>query len=428
MEILSEKWRNELSKYIPEDEVRHITHIVKEGKGSFYTDVEGRTYLDFSSGIFTNSFGHGDPELADTLSNAFLSLANIHGRHWEGEIAAYKKIFEHLPSKDYRVVPFGDGGAYTVDRCLMEIFYALGKRPYGLATFMGGFHGKTVGAKLSMASVDSVFFRSVAIPAPYCYRCPCGKSSGSCEMECADLAIRRLLECGAEVFLLEPVLGSAVIVPPEGYWQKLELACRSYGILLLADEVLTGGGRTGHYIASTGLGLKPDGILLSKGLANGLPQSMMILRKDLVCHACAAEAGHFYATYMGVPVMMAMVAEVLDKMEREQILANVKVRGRQLFAGLEELKQQFPGQIGDVRGMGLMAAVELVKDPISKEPDIALGQAVFQRAEENGLELIGGGHILRMGPPLNVSESEIDLGLILLERSFQEVASGKVSV
>lgn len=428
MESLSEKWQNELSKYIPETEASHITHIVKEGRGSFYTDVEGRTYLDFSSGIFTNSFGHGDPELAETLSEAFLSLANIHGRHWEGEIAAYRKLFKYLPDDDYRVVPFGDGGAYTVDRCLMEIFYALGGRPYGLATFMGGFHGKTVGARLSMARVDSVFFSSSVIPAPYCYRCPCGKSSGACGMECADLAVRRLLECGAEVFLLEPVLGSAVIVPPEGYWQKLEAACRSYGILLLADEVLTGGGRTGYYLASTGLGLKPDGILLSKGLANGLPQSMMILRKDLLCHGWAAEAGHFHATYMGVPAMMAVVAKVLDKMERERILDNVKARGRQLLAGLKELKRQFPERIGDVRGMGLMAAVELVKDPASKEPDPALGQAVFQRAEENGLELIGGGHILRMGPPQNVSESEIALGLQLLERSFQEVGSGKVSV
>ncbi len=426
MEILSKKWQNELSKYIPEDEVSHITHIVKEGRGSFYTDVEGRTYLDFSSGIFTNSFGHGDSELAEALFEAFLSLSNIHGRHWEGEAAVYKKLFEHLPSKDYRVIPFGDGGAYTVDRCLMEIFYALGERPYRLATFNGGFHGKTVGARLSMASAASVFFISSTIPTPYCYRCPCGKSSGLCEMECADLAIRRLLECDAEVFLMEPVLGSAIIIPPEGYWKKLELACRSYGILLLADEVLTGGGRTGHYIASTGLGLRPDGILLSKGLANGLPQSMMLLRKDLINHLRAAEAGHFHATYMGVPAMLAIADKVLDKIEREQILDNVIARGRQLLSGLKELARYFPEQIGDVRSIGLMAAVELVKDPISKEPDIAFGQAVFQRAEENGLELIAGGHILRIGPPLNVSESEIDLGLKLLERCFQEVRDGGV--
>lgn len=423
MEVMSEKWLQELSKYIPEDEVNHITHIVKEGRGSFYIDTEGRTYLDFSSGIFTNSFGHGDPELAEALSDVFSLLSNIHGRHWEGEVAVYKKLFGHLPSRDYRVVPFGDGGAYTVDRCLMEIFYALGERPYRLATFAGGFHGKTVGAKLSMASVDSVFFRSSTIPAPYCYRCPCGKSPGSCGMECADLAIRSLLECEAEVFLMEPVLGSTVIVPPKGYWPKLELACRSYGIILLADEVLTGGGRTGHYIASTGLGLKPDGILLTKGLANGLPQSMMFLRSDLIQHSRAAEAGHFHATYMGVPAMLSLAAKVLDKIEREQILDNVIVRGRQLLSGLKKLAQQFPEQIGDVRGIGLMAAVELVKDRESKEPDIALGQAVFQRAEEKGLELIAGGHVLRMGPPLNVSESEIDLGLKLLEQSFREVSN-----
>ncbi len=410
-----------LSRYLPMCEIENASHIVRGGDGSWYTDVEGRRYLDFSSGIFTNSFGHGDAELARALTECFSTLANIHGRRWEGELEFCERLFRYLPGEDYRVVPFGDGGAYAVDRALAELYYRRGCETYRLAVFNQGFHGKTIAARTLLSHAETAFFLPSGIPAPYCYRCPCGKERASCQMECADLAISCMSRAKTEVFLMEPVLGSAVIAPPEGYWEELGRFCRSRGIALIADEVLVGGGRLGRYIVSQSFGLSPEVILLSKGLTNGLPQSLMLLKREIADHFLAQMMWHYSATYIWVPAMIALMTKVLEKIERESILENVLQRGVQLSNGLSEIQREYPERIGDVRGMGLMAAVEFVRDKRSRTPDYALGQAVFRQAEKNGLELIPGGHILRIGPPLNISEHDMALGINLLEKSIREV-------
>ena len=240
-------------------------------------------------------------------------------------------------------------------------------------------------------------------------------------MECADLAMSCMSQAKTEVFLMEPVLGSAVIVPPAGYWEKLGRFCQPRGIKLISDEVLVGGGRLGQYIVSKALGLSPDIILLSKGLTNGLPQSLMLLKQEIADHFLAHMMWHYSATYIWVPAMVSLMTKVLEKIERENILENVLQRGLQLSDGLSEIQRKYPARIGDIRGAGLMAAVEFVRDTQSRTPDYALGQAVFRQAEKNGLELIPGGHILRMGPPLNISEHDIALGIDILEKSIREV-------
>ena len=418
-------FREELSRYVPAAEAAGVTHVVKAGEGSFYTDVDGKRYLDFSGGIFTNTFGHGDTELAETFAEAYHSLANIHGRHWAGEMELYRSLYRHLPSPDYRVIAYGDGGGYTVDRCEVELYYHFGKRPYRLATMAGGFHGKTQGTKLSVSQTeDAAYFRSFSIPEPNCYRCPCGSHPESCQMECAALAEQLLLRNGAEALQFEPIIGAADIVPPAGYWKRLESFCQSRGILMIADEVLAGGGRVGSYLASAAFDIVPDGIILTKGLANGLPQSLMLLKKELTENPFARREGNYSSTYMGVPALLALTAKVLEKMEREHILDNVTQRGEQLREGLEKIKDEFPEILGDVRGMGLIAAVEVVNDAAGKRPDAVLGRAIFETAEKNGLELIYNGNILRIGPPLNVTAEEIGLGLDILRKSIREALYG----
>ena len=267
----TEEFCRELSRYVPLSEAT-VSKIVSSGNGSYYTTIDGKTFLDFSSGIFTNTFGHGDKEIAGAVSRTLDSISNIHGRHWVGILELCRRLFRMIPYGGYRAVFWGDGGAYAVDRVLTELYYFFEKRQYSLATFDGGFHGKTQGCKMALDDKESsAFFRASKIPAPYCFRCPYGKKRGSCSMECVSYAEEKLTQCKTEVFLFEPVLGSAVIAPPADYWQRIQNFCRTNNILMVADEVLTAGGRTGTFTACEGYGITPDVLIMTKGLANGLP-------------------------------------------------------------------------------------------------------------------------------------------------------------
>ena len=239
-------------------------------------------------------------------------------------------------------------------------------------------------------------------------------------MECVSYSEEKLAQCKADVFLFEPVLGSAVIVSPSDYWQRIQDFCRANNILMVADEVLTAGGRTGTFTACEGYGITPDVLIMTKGLANGLPLSAMLIKPSLAENPFSSRAFNYSSTFMGVPALMAAASEVLRKIESENIIANVKHRGSQLAKGLAEIQGRFPEVIGDVRSIGLMAAVEFVKDDDMSAPDYDMGKKVFASAENNGLELIPSGHVIRLGPPLNITAEDMSLGLRLLEKSIKE--------
>ena len=416
----TEEFCRELKQYVPLSEAA-ASQIVLSGNGSYYTTIDGRTFLDFSSGIYTNTFGHSNQEIAGAVYRTLCSVSNIHGRQWAGFLELCRRLFGMIPYGDYRAVFWGDGGAYAVDRALTELYYFFGKRKYSLAAFDGGFHGKTQGCKMALDDKESsAYFSTSKIPAPYCFRCPCGKSKGICSMECVSYSEEKLAQCKADVFLFEPVLGSAVIVSPSDYWQRIQDFCRANNILMVADEVLTAGGRTGTFTACEGYGITPDVLIMTKGLANGLPLSAMLIKPSLAENPFSSRAFNYSSTFMGVPALMAAASEVLRKIESENIIANVKHRGSQLAKGLAEIQGRFPEVIGDVRSIGLMAAVEFVKDDDMSAPDYDMGKKVFASAENNGLELIPSGHVIRLGPPLNITAEDMSLGLRLLEKSIKE--------
>ena len=419
------EFKNELALYMPESEVAAVTHIVDSGKGSFYQDITGKQYLDFSSGIFTNNFGHGDAEITNTFSEIFGSLGNIHGRQWKGTLEVCRKLFKLLPSQNYQVIFYGDGGGYSCDRCLSELFYYFGKQKYNLVTFAGGFHGKTIGNKLSLDSNESAnFFKVHTVSPPYCYRCPFGKNKNSCCFECVETLKKEMLNFKAQVFLFEPILGSSIIIPPKEYWQRVEKFCHDNEILMVADEVLVGGGRVGTFLASTYYGICPDVIILTKGLANGLPLSTILFNQKLTENKFSTRHLNYSSTFIGVPALIAVLGKILEKIERDDILENVKNRGKQFINGLKILQKKYP-IIGEIRGIGLMAAIEIIKNDGTFIPDVEFTKKIFSAAEKNGLEIIvPTSHILRMAPPLNVTSTEIELGLNLIERSFENVCNG----
>lgn len=410
----------ELGRYLPEGCVRAGDPVPVSGSGSFYTDAQGKEYLDFSSGIFTNSFGHGCERLNRAGYEQAGRLANIHGRHCAAELTFYRRLFPYLPAKDYKAIPYNDGG-YAIDRGLSDVINHFGKRRIGIAAYRNGFHGKTQATKLLINETDqAALYDNFQIDFPNCYRCPWNKERTSCDMECAKAAYRKLKEREARALIFEPVQGAGIIVPPPGYWKEMERFCREQGMVLFADEVLTGGGRTGEYLACTYFGIVPDLIALTKGLANGKPLSVLLEREYITLNPYAVRPMERASTFAAHPEALAIAGELLSMLEEGAVLAHVQRCGQLLAEGLSELPDRF-FKVGDVRSLGLMAAVEFVRDKESKAPDPLFSMRVFDRCRQNGLEAIGGGHILRLAPPLNIAENDLLRGLFILAESIAEV-------
>lgn len=415
----NEQILHELKKYVPEGCIKENDHIPLRGEGSWYEDAEGKRYLDFSSGIFTNSFGHGCERINRAAYGQAEQLSNIHGRHSEAELLFYRRLFAYLPADDYKAVPYNDGG-YTIDRGLSDIVNYCDKQRVGIGAYRNGFHGKTQAAKLLINETEkAALYDNFQIDFPNCYRCPWKKEKASCNMECAKEACRVLTEKGARALIFEPVQGAGIILPPSDYWRVMQEFCNRQGILMFADEVLTGGGRTGCYLASTYFGIVPDMIALTKGLANGKPLSILLEREYITKNRYAVRPMERASTFAAHPEALAAAAELLKLLEEADILANVRSCGKLLEQGLSELAERFD-VIGDVRSLGLMAAVEFVRDRRSKEPYEELGKRVYDKCRENGLETIGNGHILRLAPPLNIAEEELLSGVEILKKSIGE--------
>lgn len=415
----------QLRKYVPEGCIGEGEPVPVRGRGSWYEDAAGKWYLDFSSGIFTNTFGHGCERLCRAGEEQARLLANIHGRHSEAELRFYRCLFPYLPGDDYRAIPYNDGG-YAIDRGLTDIINYFGRRRIGIGAYRNGFHGKTQGAKLLINETEkATFYDNFQIDFPHCYRCPWKKNHASCSMECAEEACRILEEKKAGALVYEPVQGSGIVIPPRPYWEIMQQFCRKQGILMFADEVLTGGGRTGEYLASVYFGTAPDMIALTKGLANGKPLSLLLEREYITQNPYGVRPMERSSTFAGHPEALAVAAELLKMLEEESILEHVRRCGELLKQGLLELYGAFP-EIGDVRSLGLMGAVEFVGSREGKEPHPGLCARVFEQCREQGLETIRNGNILRLAPPLNIKEEDLLLGIRILRESIFLVRAGGV--
>lgn len=409
----------QLKKYLPEGCVRDDDPIPVKGNGSRYYDRDGKEYLDFSSGIFTNTFGHGCEEINLAAYHQAGRLGNIHGRHSEAELGFYHRLFPYLPADDYKAMPYMDGG-YTIDRGLTDIINYYGKKRIGIGAFRNGFHGKTQAVKLLVNETEAAaLYHNFLIDFPNCYRCPWKKQKGKCHMECVEGAIQELKKNDARAIIFELVQGSGILIAPEGYWQKIYQFCRHHGILMFADEVLTGGGRTGSYLASSLYGIVPDMIAITKGLANGKPLSLLLERDFMTHNQYAVRPLERASTFAAHPEALAAAEKVLELLERDHIIERVRILGELMKEELLNMAAHFKN-IGEVRSLGLMAAVEFVIDKESRKPFVPMGETVFRQCRRNGLETIWSGHILRIAPPLNIEKEDLLAGLNLLKESIAQ--------
>ncbi len=413
-----------------------ITSIdVERGEGSWLIDREGRRYLDYSSGICVTNTGHAHPRVAAAIAEQAGKL--IHGQQnivfHEPGLRLYERLGRALPSGPWGAF-LSNSGAEAVEAAVKLARVATG-RP-AIVAFRGGFHGRT-GQTMALTSAKNIY-RGHFEPLPgsiyhadypYCYRAPGGPhpiDACTCDWEAQlDLLFHQLIfPDKVAAFIVEPVLGEGgYIVPPTGFLPRLREIADRHGILLIADEVQTGFGRTGRLFAIEHWAVEPDILVMAKGIASGMPLSGIIARRELLA---AWAPGAHGGTYGGNVVSCAAANATLDVIEDEDLVGNAAARGRQLLEGLRAAQPRF-ASLGDVRGLGCMVGLEFVRLGAGdgREPDAELVKRVLAAALERDLIVLSAGsygQVVRVIPPLVTTADEVDLALSVLTDAM--VAAG----
>jgi 4-aminobutyrate aminotransferase len=392
--------------------------------GVVVIDVDGNTFIDWTSGVLVTNVGHCHPELVKAVQEASAKLLNNYECLHESRVEAAEKLISVLPSHLDKCF-FLSTGSETIEGALRIMKRKSGK--FEIISFYGGFHGRTYAA-LSAGGLPGpkkgygpTLPGSIRVPFPYCYRCPFRADPATCDMLCLDYiedAVRANSTGCLAGLIVEPYQGAAgFIFPPEGWLARLEQWLRGRGLLFTLDEVQSSFGRTGRFWAMEWEGLTPDLVCIGKGIGSGVPASAIAARNDVIG---TLGPGEMSSTMGGNPVACAAVSAVVDIMRRERLEDNALRMGALMKSRLLEMKEKFPC-VGDVRGMGLVMGVELVKDKKTKEPAPELTRRLIDLAANNGL-LIGSvgvfGNVIRVAPPLVISESEANESLDIFEKAL----------
>jgi 4-aminobutyrate aminotransferase len=405
--------------------VRDYPFVMSHGRGAEVWDVDDNRFVDFAAGIAVCSTGHCHPAVVAAIREAAGRFLHISSDYWhEGQVKLAETIRELDPVSGPAVSFFTNSGAESVEAALKLARYATGRSRY--IGFLGGFHGRTMGALAFTASKytqQTGYFPTMPgvthVPYPNPYR-PlfAGDDQGRAVIAYIEQVLERNVPA-AEVaaILVEPIQGEGgYVVPPDGFLAGLRELCDRHGILLIFDEVQAGIGRTGKMFAWQHSRVRPDIITLAKGLGSGLPIGLAVAAKHIMDKwAPGAHAN----TFGGNPLCCAAALATLD-LVKNGYTDNAHRMGKRIMERLALLAQQFEF-IGDVRGRGLMIGVEFVSDRVTKSPAKALATRIVHRAYQNGLLLLEcGASGIRLIPPLMIDAAHVDEGLALLERSMRE--------
>jgi len=402
--------------------------FVKEAKGATIVDVEGREYIDFYAGIGTLNAGHCPPPVVEAIRNQAEKLLHtcFMVTMYEPYLDLAEKLISISPGSYDKRAMFVNSGAECVENAV-KIARAYTKRT-GVISFECAFHGRTLMTMTLTSKVKPYKFgfgpyapEVYKIPSAYCYRCYYHSTYPGCGMHCLEQLDRTF---AAEVapeniaaMIIEPVQGEGgFIVPPKEFLPGLQEICRKHGIVFIADEVQTGFGRTGKMFASENWGLEPDLMTVAKSIASGMPLSGVVGRAEIMN---APEPGHIGGTYGGNPVSCAAALATIDYMAKENLVERANRIGEKTRARMLAMKDKYP-VIGDVRGLGAMNAIELVKNRETKEPAKDEAAAVSKYCVENGVIVIGAGifsNVIRTLIPLAVTDEQLDRGLDVLEQA-----------
>lgn len=417
------------SKYMKglSSQVQLFPVCFEEGYGITLTDVDGNKYLDFSSGIYVTSLGHCHPKISEAISYWAKKLMNCHDFATPVKEKLLEKMASILPPGLNQVQLYSDGTS-AVEAALRAARAIKGKHEF--LSFYRDFHGKSMGAvscaQMYRGDVHSYGPTRAAgfymVPKPDPYRPLFKKADGSIDTDAYINFYEEFLREGTvgnvTAFVLEPVQGWAgSIFPPDDFIPKLRAFCDKKGILLFADEVLAGMGRTGEWMTMNHYNTVPDIITFGKSFGNGFPVTAMVVKEEFGDAINKISAS---SSYGGNPMACAAALASIEVIEEEQILENVRRVGAYFMKRMKKMQEDHP-IIGDVKGKGFLLGIELVKDKNTKEPFDEAGKMVYQKAFRKGLAWIPAGHILRMSPPLIMDEHYAEMGLQMIEESIAEV-------
>ncbi len=417
--------------------------VIDHAKGPWLYDIHGKKYLDIVSSWWANLLGHCNPEINEAIKEQLDSLEHVIFANFSHRpaIELAERLAEITPDRINKF-HFNDNGSSSVEAALkmcFQFYHQTGKpEKQRFMCLTEGYHGETIGA-LSVGSMDlfakmyqPMMMDNIHVQAPDCYRCPYGKDREHCACECFEHAEKAFAEHAHETaaMIVEPLLqGSAGMrIYPPLYLKKLRALCDKYDVKLIADEIATGFGRTGTMFACEQAGISPDVMTISKGLTGGyLPMSVTCV-SDEIYDAFYADYGEGKAfphshTYAGNPIGCATALAVQKIMKEQHILETAAENAKWLTAELSKAFAHHPN-VGEIRHIGLIHAIELVKDPETKEPLDAkkrTGYAIYKKALERGLVLRPLGDILYFNPPLNITREELSTAIELAHESITDI-------
>ncbi|MFV0436073.1 MAG: 4-aminobutyrate--2-oxoglutarate transaminase [Desulfopila sp.] len=402
---------------------------VASAKGALIVDVEGNEYIDFAGGIAVMNVGHSHPKVVKAIKDQAEKFTHtcFMVSPYASPVQLAEKLVQAVPGDSPKAVMFANSGAEAVENAVKIARYSTQKP--GIICFENAFHGRTL-LTMSLTSKVKPYkfgmgpFAPEVYRMPYanCYRCPFGKEYPSCEVACAEhlkeFFVSHVAAEQTAAVIVEPILGEGgFVAPPKEYYQKLKAICEENNVLLIADEIQTGMGRTGHMFAMEYYGIEADITTSAKSLAAGMPLSAIIGKKEIMDSVHASGIG---GTYGGNPIACEAALAVFAIFEEEDLLGKAKKLGETLNATFRGFQEKYP-LIGDVRGLGPMIALELVKDRQSKEPATEEAKALVKYCYERGLIILACGsygNILRFLMPLVITDEQLQKGLAIIDDGF----------
>jgi 4-aminobutyrate aminotransferase len=411
----------------------HYYHpiAVERGEGCRVTDVEGNSYLDCASGLGALNIGHNHPRVMAAVSRQLASFGHTGGIYYNETTVAAAELLTSITPPGLDRLFFSNSGAEAVEGALKLARFVTGRQ--GIIAFGGAFHGRTLGA-LSLTSSNARYRERYApllpsvyhAPYPNCRHCQFGCGAAGCTMKCfgylEEMLRRYITPQEVAAIIIEPVLGEGGYVPaPAGFLTALRRLCDGHGIMLIFDEVQSGIGRCGDWFASQTYGVTPDIMTVAKGIASGFPLSAVVARGELMEQWPTWAHG---TTFGGNPVSCAAAIATIEAIRDDGLLARCRELGKATVDRLRAFQKYHP-QMGDVRGLGLMIGVELTGP--DGTPDGAACGMIMERCLQHGLIVINCGperNIIRLIPPLIISDEEMGEALDILEEAIDAVGKG----
>lgn len=420
------------SKYIAKGVVSSTVSYISHGKGAILVDVEGNEFIDFGGGIAVMNVGHSHPKVVKAIQNQAEKFTHtcFMVSPYGSFVTLAEKLCKKTPGDFPKAVMFANSGAEAVENAVKIARYYTQKD--GIIAFDNAFHGRTLMGMTLTSKVKPYKFgmgpfapEVYRMPFANCYRCPFGKEYPDCEVACADhleyFFVNHVAAEQIAAIIVEPIQGEGgFIAPPKEYFRKLKEICEKNNILMIADEIQTGIGRTGYMFAMEYYGVAADITTSAKSLAAGMPLSAVIGKKEIMDAVHPAGIG---GTYGGNPLACEAALAVLDIIESENLLDKAQELGNTLLTHLLELKEKY-ALIGDVRGLGPMIAIELVKDRNTREPAAAETKALVSYCYARGLIILACGtygNVVRFLMPLVITDEQLKKGLGIINDGFAEI-------